>query len=308
MLSLGHIFSQPRNLDWHYLFFVYTHILIEGLGGFGEPLGFDEEGGVEGGAVEGTGELGAAVALEGYIGDDLGEEDLVVVVEDLEGDVHGLDVGVEEEVAVDGCGLSCGGGGVVDDGEAGIGGGEAGGGVEALTACTEGGADLGGLGGTGVGGDDTEPGDDAGEGDVEVLGHCRGHGDRLGGAEGFADLLGGVGGLSGTGEGEGVALLVVPTDDYELVGAERQGAGEVAESGIGAGIVAVLGTLIDGSGTGIDSEGEQLEVVIVGDTGGSGRCSCREGLERRSEVGDADGYLGGGLRASGVGGVSGTTG
>lgn len=283
-------------------------LLIEGLGGFGEPVGFDEEGGVEGGAVEGAGELDAAVALEGYIGDDLGEEDLVVVVENLEGDVHGLDVGVEEEVAVDGCGLSCCGGGVVHDGEAGIGGGEAGGGVEALAACREGGANLGGIGGTVVSSDYTEPGDDAGEGDIEVLGRCRGHGDWLGGTEGFTDLLGGVGGLSSTGEGEGVTLLVVPADDYELVGAERQGAGEVAEGSIGAGVVAVLGTLIDGSGTGIEDEGEQLEVVIVGDTGGSRRGSCREGLERRSEVGDADGYLGGGLRASGVGGVSGTTG
>ena len=232
---------------------------------------------------------------------------MVVVVEDLEGDVHGLDVGVEEEVAVDGCGLSCSGGGVVHDGEAGIGGGEAGGGVEALAACREGGANLGGIGGTWVGGDDTEPGDDAGEGDIEVLGRCRGHGDWLGGAEGFADLLGGVGGLGGTGEGEGVALLVVPANDYELVGAERQGTGELAKGGIGAGVVAVLGTLIDGSGAGIDGEGEQLEVVIVGDTGGSGRCSCGEGLERRGEIGDADGYLGGGLRANGVGGVGGTT-
>ena len=288
--------------------FLSKYLLIEGLGGFGEPVGFDEEGGVEGGAVEGAGEFGAAVALEGYIGDDLGEEDLVVVVEDLEGDVHGLDVGVEEEVAVDGCGLSCCGGGVVHDGEAGIGGGEACGGVEALAACREGGADLGGLGGTVVSSDYTEPGDDAGEGDIEVLGRCRGHGDWLGGAEGFAYLLRGVGCLGGTGEGEGVALLVVPADDYELVGAERQGAGELAKGGIGAGIVAVLGTLIDGSGARIDGEGEQLEVVIVGDTGGSRRGSCREGLERRGEVGDADGYLGGGLRASGVGGVSGTTG
>ena len=283
-------------------------LLIEGLGGFREPLGFDEEGRVEGGAVEGTGELGAAVALEGYIGDDLGREDLVVVVEDLEGDVHGLDISIEEEVAVDGYRLSCSGGEVVDDGEAGIGGGEAGGGVEALAACREGGANLGGIGGTGVSGDDTEPGDDAGEGDIEILGRCRGHGDGLGGAEGFAYLLRGVGSQGGTGEGEGVALLVVPTDDYELVGAERQGAGEVAKGGIGAGVVAVLGTLIDGSSAGIDSEGEQLEVVIVGDTGGSRRCSCRKGLERRGEIGDADGYLGGGLRANGVGGVGGATG
>ncbi len=39
---------------------------LEGDDGFGEPIGVDEKGGAEGGAVEGTGDFGAAVALEGH--------------------------------------------------------------------------------------------------------------------------------------------------------------------------------------------------------------------------------------------------
>ena len=127
---------------------------------------------------------------------------------------------------------------------------------------------------------------------MEVLGCGAVHGDGLVGTEGVAYLLGGVGCLGGTGEGEGVTRAVGPAYDDELVVTQWQGAGEVAEGVIGASIVTVLGTLVDGCGAFVEYEGEEFEVRIVGDTGGSGRCFHGAVVESRGKFRDTDVHQG----------------
>ena len=87
---------------------------------------------------------------------------MVLGVQDFDGDVDVFFVGIEEGETGDAHRGSYFFRGVIDLGEAVVGGGEAGGWVEALGALGEGGAYLGGTCRTAIGGLNREPGTEAG--------------------------------------------------------------------------------------------------------------------------------------------------
>ena len=239
---------------------------LEGDGGAGEPGGFElEAGGGAAGGVDGAGEGGLAVALERHAGDGLGDEDVVGGIEGFDGDGHRLFVGVEEGVDVDRYGGAHGGCGVVGLREAQVVGGQAGGGVEAFAAAAVGGADLGGLGRTSVGGDQDHFGVDAVErgGEVELGG--AGDGDGLRVAEHLAGALAGEHCRRGAGEVEDVAVVVGVAQGHHCVVAHGQVAVELTEGGVGGGVALELGDLAHlGAVGGVEGQGHRADTGIVG--------------------------------------------
>ena len=214
------------------------------------------------------------------------------VVEDVDGDVHGLLVGGEEEVA--GGGKRFAGGAATFHGvdQTGVGGGQSRGGVETLAASGEGEADGVGILGTVVGGEDHHFGDDPCQRGVEVEVVGVGDGDRLGGGEGLTDAASGVGCGGGTGEGEDIACDIAAADGHHGVAAHGQVALEVAEGGIGGCVVAHLCHLVLlGAVGGVESQRDGLDTGIVGhilDVLGS-----RETFLLDGKVVDVDADLGG---------------
>lgn len=214
------------------------------------------------------------------------------VVEDVDGDVHGLLIGGEEEVA--GCGECLTGIAATFHGvdQTSVGGGQSRGGVEAPAASGEGEADGVGILGTVVGGEDHHFGDVPCQRGVEVEVVGVGDGDRLGGGEGLSDAASGVSCGGGTGEGEDIACDIAAADDHHGVAAHGQVALEVAEGGIGGCVVAHLcHQVLLGAVGGVEGQRDGLDAGIVGhilDVLGS-----REPFQLDGEVVDVDADFGG---------------
>ncbi len=232
-----------------------------------EPGGFDGEVAAVAGREERAGELGLAVALKRDVGHHLVGDRGAVCVEHVDGDVHGLLVGGEEEV-VDNTGhiAHC----RLDDdgvGEACVGGCQAGGGAEALATGREGGAYALGNVGAGVGGVDFQPGDYAIEcgADVHIIVGI-GDVDCLCGGEGLAHGVVAKGGGRRAGEGDGgfVAAQAVAEHDHRVV-AHRQGEVEMAEGGVGGGVGTQLGGLVLlGAVGGVEGQCDGFDAGVVG--------------------------------------------
>lgn len=62
--TLGAMINTPS-----ILVLITSILTLEGYFSLINPIGIEEEGGAEGGAIEGAGNFGAAVALEGHVGE-----------------------------------------------------------------------------------------------------------------------------------------------------------------------------------------------------------------------------------------------
>lgn len=132
-------------------------LLLEGDRDTVEPGGLELKcGRGTAGGVDGTGKGGHTVAFERDIGDGLGDEHIVAGIKGLNGDGHRLLVAIEEGKTGDGNRGSCHRRRIVGLGETVVGESKTRGGVEALAAFGVGGADLGGISRTAIGGDDPQ--------------------------------------------------------------------------------------------------------------------------------------------------------
>jgi len=224
-------------------------------------VGVEREEAGGGGAVHRALQCGDGVATQGDVDDFLVEDDGRGGVDGIDGDVHILLVGVQEDVAVRVCVYIFASGRLDAVDEAAVDRGEAGEGVEALATGRVGDAHRVDGGGLQVGGYNPKPTVDAAEcgADVHRAGVC--DVDRLGGHEGLAHLVGCVQGLGHAVERE--RLLAAVGEDFHGVAVHRQREVEFTEGGKGRAVGTQLGGAVgQASGAAVEGQRDGLDTAV----------------------------------------------